>query len=313
MPMQPEMLSEVVQFVRRRLESVGIASAALDARLIVQHVTGLTHEEIIASSHRRLRPRQRSRIEGLLARREAREPISRLTGEREFYGRKFCLARQTLDPRPETETLVETALALVRMQAWDGSGVLIADIGTGTGAIAISLLAELPGARAVASDISRSALNTALKNSLRHKVADRVEFVHGSWFRNIRGVFDLIVSNPPYVRTEEISSLAPEVRQHDPIKALDGGPDGLDGYREIAKTGQGHLRIGGHVCLEIGEGQEREVSQIMAEAGFTPACKIRPATPDLSGISRVLTFLNEGIPPRSAAAEKSVGKCLING
>jgi release factor glutamine methyltransferase len=289
--MPPETLSEVILSVRRRLARAGIESAALDARLIVQHAAGLTHEEVIASPQKRLGPRQKSRVERFAARREAGEPVSRLTGEREFYGRRFCLGRRTLDPRPETETLVDTALALLRMQAADGAGLLIADIGTGTGAIAISLLAELPRARAVASDISQSALNTAMKNSLRHKVADRVRFARSSWFRNIEGVFDLVVSNPPYLRTGEISSLAPEVRRHDPIKALDGGPDGLDAYREIAKAVEGHLRMGGHVCLEIGQGQEKEVSRIMAEAGFNPACKIRHATPDLAGISRVLTFV----------------------
>jgi release factor glutamine methyltransferase len=294
--MQPETLSEIILSVRRRLERAGIESAALDARLIVQHITRLTHEEIIASPDERLGLRQRSRIGRLVARREAREPVSRLTGEREFYGRKFHLSRHTLDPRPETETLVETALALVRMTSWNGSGVLIADIGTGTGAIAISLLAELPGARAVASDISQSALNTAVNNSLRHKVADRVEFVRCSWFRSLAGVFDLIVSNPPYLRTGDITWLSPEVRQHDPIRALDGGPDGLDAYREIAKAVVGHLRVGGHVCLEIGQGQERAVSQIMAGAGLKPACKIWPATPDLAGISRVLTFVKDRAP-----------------
>jgi len=148
----------------------------------------------------------------------------------------------------------------------------------------------------VASDISQSALNTAVKNALRHKVADRVMFVRSSWFRDLAGVFDLIVSNPPYLRTGDISGLAPEVRRHDPIRALDGGADGLDAYREIAKASDGHLLVGGHVCLEIGQGQEQEVSQIMMGAGLKPACKVRPATPDLAGISRVLTFVKDRAP-----------------
>ena len=285
-----------MMLARRRFERAGIETAALDARLIVQHVMRLKHETVIAFPDRKLGPRQRSRIEGLVRRREAREPVSRIIGEREFYGRSFRLNHHTLDPRPGTETLVETALVLARMHASDGSGMLIADIGTGTGAIAISLLAELPGARAVASDVSRSALNTARKNSLRHKVADRVEFVHSSWFRNIAGVFDLIASNPPYLRSGDIHSLAPEVRQYDPFRALDGGPDGLDAYREIAKGVQERLRIGGHVCLEIGAGQEDEVREIMVEAGLKPACKILAASPDLLGISRVLTFVKDGSP-----------------
>src|SRR5688500_4884038 len=141
--MQPESIAEVLVSTRHRLSRAGIQSPALDARLIVQHVTRLTHEEIIASPQKMLAPRQRSSIGRLVARREAREPISRLTGEREFYGRSFRLSRATLDPRPETEILVEMALALAQMQSPTGSGVLIADIGTGTGAIVISLLAEL--------------------------------------------------------------------------------------------------------------------------------------------------------------------------
>jgi release factor glutamine methyltransferase len=307
--MQLETVSDVVLSVRRRLERAGIESAALDARLIVQHATGFTHEEVIASPDRRLESRQRSRIERLVARREARAPVSRLIGEREFYGRTFHLSRQTLDPRPETETLVETALTLVRMQSRDGAGVLIADIGTGTGAIAISLLAELAGARAVASDISRFALSTAVKNSLRHKVADRLEFVRSFWFREITGVFDLIVSNPPYLRSGDIPGLSPEVRRHDPIRALDGGSDGLDAYREIAKAVNAHLRIGGHLCLEIGQGQEPDVSQIMIGAGLKPACKIRPATPDLGGISRVLTFVKDRAP-QEARRQKNQLECV---
>ena len=294
--MQPETLAGVLSSVRDRLHRAGIGTAALDARLIVQHVTRLTHEAIIASPQRSLDPRQRSCIEQLVTRREAREPVSRITGEREFYGRGFRLSRHTLDPRPATETLVETALALIRMQEPHGHGVLIADIGTGAGAVVVSLLAELPGARAVASDISRSALSTARSNSLRHKVADRVELVQSSWFGNIAGVFDLIVSNPPYLRTREIDSLAPEVRLYDPIRALNGGLDGLDPYREIAGSVRHHLRIGGHVCLEIGERQERAVSEIMAGGGLKPACKTAPVTPDLCGISRVLTFVNDEAP-----------------
>jgi release factor glutamine methyltransferase len=139
-------------------------------------------------------------------------------------------------------------------------------------------------------------LSTAQKNSLRHKVADRIEFVQSSWFRNIAGVFDLIVSNPPYLRAREIDALAPEVRLYDPVKALDGGADGLDPFREIAGSFGRHLRIGGHMCLEIGKGQERAVSEIMAGGGLKPACKIAPVTPDLCGISRVLTFVNDEVP-----------------
>jgi release factor glutamine methyltransferase len=308
--MQRESVAQALSEAKRRLSRAGVASAPLDARLIVQHVTGLSHEEIVAGTPRLLLRRESRRIDKLLQRREAREPLSRLTGEREFYGRSFRLNRGTLDPRPDTEILVETALALARGQDGHGGALRIADIGTGSGAIAISLLAELAHAEAVASDVSKLALKKARENSLRHKVADRLTLVHGRWFDKIEGLFDLIVSNPPYIPAGEMALLPDDVRLHDPARALKGGADGLGAYRQIAKDVGKHLKIGGHLLVEIGKGQEEGVRAIMLHHGLKPACKARPATPDLSGTIRVLAFVSDA-SRASRVAKIKVGKCFI--
>jgi release factor glutamine methyltransferase len=291
--MQRESVAQVLGEARRRLGRAGIASAPLDARLIVQHVTRLSHEEIVAGTPRLLLGRESRQIEKLLRRREAREPVSRLTGEREFYGRSFSLNRGTLDPRPDTEILVETALALASIQDGQGIALRIADIGTGSGAIAITLLAELNHCEVVATDVSKKALRKAQENSLRHKVAQRLTLVRSRWFDQVVGTFDLILSNPPYVPARDVAFLPDEVRLHDPAKALKGGVDGLHAYRQIAKNVRKHLKTGGHLLVEIGKGQEQEVGAIMRHRGLKAACKVRPATPDLSGTIRVLAFVND--------------------
>jgi release factor glutamine methyltransferase len=298
--MQLESLEHALMEARLRLSRAGIASALLDARLIVQHATGLSHEQIVAGAGRPLLKNESARIEKLVQRREAREPVSRLLGEREFYGRSFSLNRGTLDPRPDTETLVETALALARFQDRHGTGLQIADIGTGCGAIAISLLAELAHAKAVASDVSRLALRKARENSLRHKVAERLTLIHGRWFDRIEGTFDLVVSNPPYIPSGVMALLPDEVRLHDPPKALWGGGDGLNSYRHIARNVRPHLKNGGHLCVEIGKGQEEKVRAIMLRHGLKPSCKVKSATPDLSGTIRILAFVNEHSQPNPA-------------
>jgi release factor glutamine methyltransferase len=208
----------------------------------------------------------------------------------EFYSRSFALNSGTLDPRPATETLVDAALDVLREHA--GRALRIADLGTGSGAVAITLLAELPEAVGVGTDLCAAALNAARMNALRHKVANRLELAQGSWFEALLGTFDLIVSNPPYIPSGAISFLPREVKLHDPHPALDGGHDGLSAYRAIAEGVCRHLRIGGHLCLEIGKGQEREVDAIMRGGGLRPAARHRPVSADLSGTPRVLTFVN---------------------
>jgi release factor glutamine methyltransferase len=291
--MQRESVAATLVSIKDRLAKAGIASARLDARLIVQQATRLSHEQLIADGRRPITERESRSIASMAQRRAAHEPVSRLLGEREFYGRKFRINRSTLDPRPDTEILVETALELARLDGSDGRGWRIGDLGTGSGAIIVSLLAELPEATGVASDISAEALRMARDNALRHKVADRLELVNGSWFESYTGRFDLIVSNPPYIAEADMKALPPEVRLYDPAEALNGGGDGVQCYRQIAGAVGRFLRIGGYLCVEIGAGQEENITSIMLNCGLRLPCKTPSRTPDLCGITRVLTFEND--------------------
>jgi release factor glutamine methyltransferase len=215
-----------------------------------------------------------------IARREAREPVSRILGEREFHGRPFRVTPDTLDPRPDTETLVQMALALMPKTA------RFLELGAGTGAVAVTLLAERPECFGVATDISAAALAVARGNAERHGVADRLRLLEGSWFEPVSGVFDIIVSNPPYIPAGDIAGLSPDVRSFDPRLALDGGADGLDAYRAIAAGAADRLVPGGHVAVEIGAGQAAEVAAIFLLAGFLPAGQHL----DLGGHVRCLAF-----------------------
>ena len=188
----------------------------------------------------------------------------------------------TLDPRPDTETLISAAVELLKGK----SSPYILDLGTGTGAIPVTLLAELPGARAVATDISSEALQTALRNARENGVADRLEIVLASWFDGVAGSFDLILSNPPYLLASEIKGLEPEVRDWDPHRALNGGTDGLDCYRAIAAGAGDHLLPQGHIVLEIGAGQGGQVTEVFANKGFDLVTVQR----DLAGHVRCLVF-----------------------
>ena len=288
--MQRDCVAAVQAAIRHRLSGAGISSAQLDARLIVQHAMQLSHERLIADPQRSLTMEERRSIEMLTERRMAREPVSRIVGEREFYGKMFGLNKDTLDPRPDTETLVEGGLAVVRLQSASGKGWRIAELGTGSGAVIITLLAELPDAVGAASDISSGALAMARENALRHKVANRLTLIRCCWLAGLQDGFDLIVANPPYIPTAGLAELPPEVRCYDPVLALDGGADGLEAYRRIGNDVAYHLRAGGHLCLEIGRGQEEAVSRIMLDCGLRPACKVPPHTPDICRITRVVTF-----------------------
>jgi release factor glutamine methyltransferase len=271
----------------RRLAAAGIASPALDARLLLIAATGLSHEALIAAPERRLEGSESRRLDELAERRLGREPLSRIFAEREFYGRTFTLGPASLDPRPDTETLVERALEFARMRP---AAVHILDLGTGSGAILVTLLAELPGARATGTDVSAAALDEARANAERHGVAGRARFVAAHWCQGVEGRFDLIVSNPPYIASGELARLEPEVRDHDPLSALDGGPDGLDAYRAIAAGAGRLLAPGGLMALEIGAGQHDAVAAVLAGHGWEPA----PAAArcrDLAGHVRVLAFV----------------------
>jgi len=269
----------------RSLAAAGIASPALDARLLLLAATGLTHEALIGAPERVVAESEARRLDNLAARRLAREPLSRILGEREFYGRPFAIGPASLDPRSDTETLVERALDFANTHA----APAILDLGTGSGAILVTLLAELPGASGTGSDVSEAALEVARANARRHGVDARAQFVAANWCDGVTGRFDVILSNPPYIPSGDIPRLDPEVRDHDPILALDGGPDGLDHYRAIAAGARSRLSPGGLLALEIGAGQHDQVAGLLAGHGWRPASGAG-ACRDLSGRVRVLAF-----------------------
>ena len=273
MPTREDILHKAAASLAR----AGIATASLDARLLLQHVLGLSHASLIADANVMITDQEANEFYELLLRRQGREPISRILGKREFYGLEFWLNHATLDPRPDTETLVEEALRFKPEK--------ILDLGTGTGAIIISLLANLPNAVAIATDLAPKALEMAARNALAHGVADRLKLIQSDWFAEIDDQFDMIVSNPPYIPEAEITTLEPEVVNNDPHLALSGGVDGLVAYRKIIHAAPAALKPGGRLILEIGKGQETAILGLLAAAGFAGMQQLT----DLSGIIRVIS------------------------
>jgi release factor glutamine methyltransferase len=263
-----------------------IPEARKDARLILQHVLDLDHAAMISSSADPVDISAAARFHGLIARRARGEPVSRIIGRREFHGFDFIITPAVLDPRPETELLVDRVLADV---ADPDAAIRFADIGTGSGAIAITLLRNLPNASGIAADISRDALEVASLNAVEHGVASRLELLHSDLFSDLRGNFDVVISNPPYVRRDEIPLLEKEVRLNDPLDALDGGPDGLDAYRGILDGALRHLQPHGTLYLELGAGQLDAVSAMARRVGWA----VSGSWKDLSGIDRVLALRKE--------------------
>jgi release factor glutamine methyltransferase len=265
-----------------RLAAGGFETAALDARLLFQAASDLRHEDIVVEPDLAVPPEVAGRFSMFIERRCKFEPVSRILGTREFYGRSFRVTPDVLDPRADTETLIGAGLGLAK-----GKGPMrILDLGTGSGAIVVTLLAELPGATAVASDLSAAALAVAKGNAGALGVAGRASFVQANWFEGIGGSFDLIVSNPPYIPLGDIAGLAADVREFDPTRALDGGPDGLEAYRRIAGGAASHLDPRGHVVLEIGAGQENAVNELFTGQGFARESRHF----DLAGHVRCLVF-----------------------
>jgi release factor glutamine methyltransferase len=225
-----------------------------------------------------------SAIAQALCRRLAGEPLWRILGEREFWGLTFRLSPQMLEPRPDTETLVDAALAIFSARKAEALRVL--DLGTGTGCLLVALLSEFRQATGLGIDLSAEACAAATRNAEINGVGDRAVFRRGDWTEGLEEVFDLIVSNPPYIRSDAIAGLAREVRDHDPLLALDGGRDGLDPYRIFAATLARCLAPGGRIVLEIGAGQEAQVVALMQDGGF----RHLGSRSDLGGHVRALIF-----------------------
>ena len=251
----------------RTLREGGVQMPSLDARLLLCHATGLSHESLIVHGRDLLAPEQAARFAGYLARRLAGEPVSRIRGIREFYGRGFLIDPHTLDPRPDTETLIEAALGLAAGEALRGSPLRLLDLGIGSGCILLTLLAELPTAHGVGIDISQDGLRVARENARRLGLEARARFAAADWFEGLEGGFDLILANPPYIASGDIGGLAREVA-YDPSAALDGGPDGLAAYRAIAARAAEFLSPGGHLLVEIGATQAEAVFELFQASGL---------------------------------------------
>ena len=268
------------------LSRAGSPTPDLDATLLIEFATGKTTLDRLTEPTQPLSAGQRATLRAAIARRSAHEPVHRIIGSREFYGLVLSLGADTLIPRPDTETLVDLVLPFVRQTIDRNGHCRILDLGTGSGAIALALLHAAPGAIATATDIAPGALVVATRNAEALGLAARFTPVRSDWFEAVEGQFDLIVSNPPYIETSAIATLEPDVRDHDPMLALDGGRDGLACYRRIAAGCRPHLAQDGAVAVEIGAGQRTAVTDIFAAS----ALSLTQSANDLSGRNRVLFF-----------------------
>jgi release factor glutamine methyltransferase len=268
-----------------QLRSARFEEAELDARILLGAALGLDLTGLIAQGARLLTETETSRLSQYAERRIAGEPVARILGTREFWGLPFRLSEATLVPRPDTETVVELALEIFR-ERQASRQIRIADIGTGSGAILLALLHEIPGAFGVGTDLSLTALKTARDNAAALGLADRASFVACSYATALRGPFDLVVSNPPYIPSAEIPKLSIEVREHDPHLALDGGNDGYDAYRALIPQATERLAPGGALIVEAGQGQARNIETLMTAAALVVD---RPPKTDLAGIPRAVS------------------------
>jgi release factor glutamine methyltransferase len=285
-------VGQTVEAARRmltaRLRTTTIDSAELDARILVGAVLDLDLTGMIAAAERRVTAAEAVRLEDAVRRRVAGEPVARIVGTREFWGLPLHLSAATLVPRPDTETVVELALEMLQaleMRDDPERRLRIADIGTGSGAILLALLSEWPDAYGIGTDISVAALQTASRNAADLGLAGRAGFVACDYAAALSGAFDLIVSNPPYIRSADIAGLSIEVRDYDPRLALDGGTDGLDAYRALIPEAARLLAPGGALVVEAGHGQSGDIQRLIDAAGLT--CE-RPPKADLAGIRRAV-------------------------
>jgi release factor glutamine methyltransferase len=277
-------VSEALQLVAQTFRAAGIEDADADARVLAGHALHLDRARLISQSDRVLEAREVNAISGLAARRLKREPVSRILGRKEFWSLALAITPDVLVPRPETETVVEGALDFVVRSGLRMEKLRILDIGTGSGALLVALLNELPNATGIGTDISRAALEAAQINLAQFGFESRSSLIACDMAGGVEGQFDLVVSNPPYIARGEIAALAPEVRDYDPMMALDGGDDGLTAYRSISADAKRILAQGGRLFVEMGAGQEPAVRELFTKAGLV----VGIARNDLAGTPRVL-------------------------
>lgn len=289
----PDRLGAAIQIIAAHLRAAGIVDSMHEARRLVGAVSGLGSIVVATEPERELDAAMRQALAEASWRRARREPLSRIVGQREFYGRPFLVTPATLDPRPDSETLVEAVLEVCREEGTLAAPLRILDVGVGTGCLLLTLLAELPHARGVGSDIATAALDTAKLNAEQLGLADRVRFVEARSLQGFDERFDIVVSNPPYIPRQDIAGLDAEVRDYDPIAALDGGADGLDIYRELAE-GLGRVCRDGWVFFEVGAGQSDNVQTILAARYAERHPRPFRTWRDLGGHTRVVAQRQQG-------------------
>ncbi len=287
--MSGERLDTLMSAARKQLRDVGLDTPDLDARLLVEWVTGATRLDLISPPEKLIDEERVAALRSALERRAAGEPVHRIIGRREFFGLPFRLSAATLEPRPDTEVLVELVIPALEALAGQNSTLELLDMGTGTGAIVISLLHRFEHAHGIGLDMADGALAMARINAVANGVGDRFAALKSDWFQYVSGRFHLIVSNPPYIPHEDIAGLSREVREHDPLAALDGGADGLNFYRALAQKAADHLYKSGMVAVEIGAGQFQDVEALFESAGFSLAGDAS----DLGGHRRAMLFAHK--------------------
>jgi release factor glutamine methyltransferase len=297
-------LAETLRAAAATLREAGAASPAFEARALIAGVLGLSREKMLAHPELPLATAARDRLADALTRRAGGEPLARITGLREFWSLPIALGPETLVPRPETETVVEAVLGLTPDR---GRELAILDLGTGSGCILFALLSELPGARGLGIDLAEGALSVAGDNAERLGFSDRARFQAGDWGRGLKGPFDIIVANPPYIAAPERTRLAPEVRDFDPVLALDGGADGLAAYLRLGPDIARLLADDGIAVLELGAGQAVSVARIFKESGLVAG----PALRDLGGRRRALPLARRAARLEAGKMKKKVGNGAV--
>jgi release factor glutamine methyltransferase len=260
-------VGSAVRDLTKQLVHAGIEGAGGDVRRLAAGALGVSGADLLRAPERVLTTAELQLLQAYVSRRRQHEPVSRILGVRDFYGRTFAISHATLDPRPDSETVVAAALEIVREEDWMSQPLRILDVGTGSGCLLLTLLCELPQATGLGTDISEAALATASGNACRHGLEQRVAWLRADGLERINGPFHMLVANPPYVRTADLEGLEPEVRDFDPVDALDGGPDGLTIYRRLAPRMADVIAGPGWVVLEVGHDQADLVSALIGSEG----------------------------------------------
>lgn len=284
-----ERVDDAVRRGTRALSEAGVESPGGDARKLIAAATGLSAAQLLAAPETPIDPNAAAKLDEMLRRRAAREPVSRILGERDFYGRTFKVTPAVLDPRPDSETLIQATLEIADAEGWRTRPIRILDVGTGSGCLLVTLLAELPQATGVGGDISEDALAVARENARTHGVLSRMQVALHDGLEGIDGPFDLVVCNPPYIASGDIAGLSPEVRDYDPRLALNGGADGLDVYRVIISS-LPRVILKGCVLFEVGAGQGQAVAKLLYEAIPAPRRGALKCWRDLGGHERCVAL-----------------------